>query len=90
LPEYLWLILRSDYFVRAVKGLSTGVTGRHRVKLDKLMQVEIPVPPLQIQLGIAKHIQRMKEHISAAKEEADQAYREVSSIIGLPLFEATE
>ncbi len=79
---YLWLVLRSDYFRAMTKGLSTGVTGRHRVKWHELAPVRIPVPPPDVQKRLAQGVARAVRLAGQAREEMGAAEQQAAETIG--------
>lgn len=48
-PKYLNLLLSTDYFLKIWQDLSVGTTNRRSVKVDKFLEVKIPVPPIEEQ-----------------------------------------
>jgi type I restriction enzyme S subunit len=70
-PEWLRHILRSrDFRSRAVRAF-TGTAGQQRVPADYLRTVEIPVPPIEIQVKLVArldHIARIGLELRAQRE----------------------
>jgi type I restriction enzyme M protein len=78
---FLWLLLRSKYFLTLARGYSTGVTGRHRVKWVQLSTIDIPVPDVETQKRLVKHIKRVFSLQSKLQIELETAEQGVSSLL---------
>lgn len=50
--KYLNLLLCTEYFLRIWQKLSVGTTNRRSVKVDRFLEVKIPVPPIEEQKEI--------------------------------------
>ena len=48
LPEYLWLMLKSDYFNKLIRDSTTGSV-RQTLHYDKLAEIEAPIPSVNAQ-----------------------------------------
>ena len=77
-PQYLW-----RYFSRAstweeALGLSTGgtPTSRNRLKEEKLLAMEIPLPPIEEQRRIVARIEELAARIEEARELRRRAVEE--------------
>lgn len=66
IPEYLGWLCRTFGFVEMCRTASEGTTNRVRLKEDRLMQMRIPLPPLEEQRRIVARI----DHLAAKIEEA--------------------
>jgi len=64
-------------------GLSSGSTptSRNRLKEDKLLAMEIPLPPLDEQQRIVARIEELAAKIEEARELRQQAMKQVDSLI---------
>jgi type I restriction enzyme S subunit len=81
--HYLWY-----YFSRATVwdealGLSTGstATSRNRLKVDKLLNMEIPLPPLHEQRRIVARIEELAARIAEARGLRAQAAEEAEALV---------
>ncbi len=73
LPGYLhWLSKTSD-FVEACKAASEGTTNRVRLKEDRFLRIEIPLPPLAEQRRIVAKIERVAEKVEEARRLRERA-----------------
>ena len=63
LHDYLFNILRSNYFTQAVQDLMQGVA-RARLSYESFSQIQIPLPPLSEQKTIVELEEKIKQSIS--------------------------
>ncbi len=82
-PQYLW-----RYFSRAstweeALGLSTGgtPTSRNRLKEEKLLAMEIPLPPIEEQRRIVARIEELAARIEEARELRRRAVEETGALL---------
>lgn len=66
-PYYLKLLLRTGYFQRAVRAITTGHSNRRRTQSDDLEALEVFLPPVEVQdrmiaIVTAKEAQRELSH----------------------------
>src|SRR5712691_9034738 len=52
LPGYIKLLFKTSYFRHAINGMISGTSGRKRVQPEQLTDLEVPLPPLSIQVNI--------------------------------------
>lgn len=50
LSEYLLQFLRTDNFIESAKNHFTGTAGQQRIPLNFLANIEIPIPPMSLQI----------------------------------------
>lgn len=73
-PEFLGWLSRTKSFVELCKGASEGTTNRVRLKEERFMAAEIPLPPLDEQRQLVERIDALAAKIDEAKRlraEAD-------------------
>lgn len=80
LPQYLYWISHTHDFVDLCKRASEGTTNRVRLKLDRFLATEIPIPPLDEQRRIVAHIDALADQIATAR---GLRYGAVEDAIGL-------
>lgn len=68
LPKYLHWLSKTKNFVESCKNVSEGTTNRVRLKEDKFIKIEIPLPPLADQQRIVAKIERLAGKIEEGKE----------------------
>ncbi|CAC9562924.1 Type I restriction-modification system, specificity subunit S [uncultured Gammaproteobacteria bacterium] len=69
---FLYHILRSNIVLTNAMNYFTGSAGQQRVPKEFLENLQIPLPPLEIQNKIAKRIQGLKDDIKNLKQQAEQ------------------
>lgn len=67
LSSYLNWLSKTNDFVEACKAASEGTTNRVRLKEDRFLQIEIPLPPLAEQRRIVAKIERLAGKIEEAR-----------------------
>lgn len=71
-PHYLQLLLRSDYFLKAIRAIITGHSNRRRTQQDDFEDLEIFVPEIEEQRKIAEEFEARIEQIETAQKELDK------------------
>ncbi|MBS0194794.1 MAG: restriction endonuclease subunit S [Proteobacteria bacterium] len=74
LSRFLWAVLSMPRLLYAAQGAFTGSSGHQRVPASFLEQLEIPVPPLDVQ-------RRLITELDAARIERDQALAQADEAI---------
>ena len=76
-PIYLQWISRTNWFIELCQRASEGTTNRVRLKEDRFLALEVPLPPLCDQNRIVGRIELLASQIEAARalcrEAADEA-----------------
>jgi type I restriction enzyme S subunit len=67
LPGYLHWLSKTGDFIESCKAASEGTTNRVRLKEDRFLQIEIPLPPLTEQRRIVAKIERLAGKIEEAR-----------------------
>ena len=68
-PHYLKLLLRSEYFQRAIRAITTGHSNRRRTQLEDFLNLEVFLPDLTIQDAIVDIIREQEDRISFFHDE---------------------
>jgi type I restriction enzyme S subunit len=68
LPEYLGLMSRTDWFVDLCKRASEGTTNRVRLKEDRFLSMEVPLPSIKDQQRIVQIVGSLTADITAARK----------------------
>lgn len=74
LSRFLWAVLSMPRLLYAAQGAFTGSSGHQRVPASFLEQLEIPVPPLDVQ-------RRLVADLDAARVERDRALAEADLLL---------
>lgn len=84
-PEYLTAILNVYQRLKVFFSLCTNWNNQSGVNVELLRQIPIPVPPMSMQIAIAKHIgetrQEAKRLRQQAESELDQAKRQIETLL---------
>jgi type I restriction enzyme S subunit len=80
-PEYLYWLSRTHDFVDLCKRASEGTTNRVRLKLDRFLAAEIPLPPIDEQRRIVAHIDAIAKQIAAARGLRQGAVEEAEALL---------
>lgn len=78
LPDFLGALVKSAWFVDLCKASSEGTTNRVRLKEERFLNQEIPLPPLSEQRAIVARLdelrdktQKLNAHLDAIEADAD-------------------
>jgi len=86
-PVFLWRALRSSY-CRAQFDAATGGIGKGEISEENLLNVRVPVPPLDVQRAIVAHAAHAEAEAAALLADADAveaAFEStVEATLGLP------
>lgn len=63
-PGYLKLLLRSRYFQRAIRAVTTGHSNRRRTQTDDFENLAIYLPPLDVQQAIGEKVADMEGRLA--------------------------
>jgi len=66
-PRYLALLLRSEYFQRAIRAITTGHSNRRRTQSGDFEELKIFLPELDVQKRIAEIVERSRQSILVAE-----------------------
>lgn len=69
-PQFLSLLMTTDYFVKLFDKASNGTTNRHYLQEDLFLKTEIPLPSLEIQKEFVK---KYNDKIKLAQEQEQKA-----------------
>lgn len=69
-PQFLSLLMTTDYFVKLFDKASNGTTNRHYLQEDLFLKTEIPLPSLDIQKEFVK---KYNDKIKHAEEQGQKA-----------------
>lgn len=69
-PQFLSLLMTTDYFVNLFDKASNGTTNRHYLQENLFLKTEIPLPPIGIQKDFVK---RYNEKFKLAEEQEQNA-----------------
>lgn len=79
-PGFLEWLSRTDEFVELCQRASEGTTNRVRLKEDRFLDMEIPLPPLEEQRRIVGQIERVAAKVTEAQELRRGAAKEGAAL----------
>ena len=85
LPRYLEWYSRTEGFVELCRRASEGSTNRVRLKEDRFMVMEIPVPSLEEQFTITERLSRVVDLLVTRDAEIEQAELEKNAFVSAAL-----
>jgi type I restriction enzyme S subunit len=71
-PEFLGFLMSSNYFMEQVISRSTGVS-YPAINASELVRIQIALPPIEVQAGIASFLKQRLAQLDRLKEEAEKA-----------------
>lgn len=80
-PQYLALLLRSEYFRRAIRAITTGHSNRRRTQQSDFENLIVFLPDVDIQRSIVALVEKHKEEIKTAKSRYRDVLRAVEEVI---------
>jgi type I restriction enzyme S subunit len=81
-PKYLGWLSKTSNFVELCKAASEGTTNRVRLKEDRFLALEIPLPPLEEQRRIVARIEAISTKLEEAQKLKEEAFTESESLLG--------
>ena len=85
-PEYFEWLSRTSSFVELCRRVSEGSTNRVRLKEEKFLNIEVPLPSLEEQRRIAERLDRLHGLIEKRREAIAAAYADLDILL-LKAFE---
>lgn len=80
LPEYIGWLCKTAGFVESCRQASEGTTNRVRLKLDRFLSSEIPLPPLDEQKRIVAYLDTLSTKITQARTLRHQSTDESEAL----------
>lgn len=78
--KYLHYIFNSEEFLRDAKKFSIGNTVKH-LKIENVLSIQIPLPPIDIQLKIVSDAEEKEREIEELKEKIFMAKKDINANI---------
>lgn len=79
MPDYIWSLLRLDHLRQAAQRYFIGSAGQQRVPADFLSNLQIPLPPVEIQKTIINGGRKAYSEIAHEREAAERKSREIEA-----------
>jgi len=80
-PRFLEWMSKTEDFVNLCRAASEGTTNRVRLKVDRFLQMQIPLPPLDEQHRIVAHIEELAALIEEARGLRAKAREEAEALL---------
>ena len=80
-PKWFYWITKTRWFWQACDLQSRGTSGKNRIKPEKFLQIEIPLPPLEEQQRIVAKIDRLAAKIDEARGLRIQTASQIEALI---------
>lgn len=81
LSRFLWAVLSMPRLLYAAQGAFTGSSGHQRVPASFLEQLEIPVPPLEIQRRLAAELEAARAERDRSLAESDRLLSSIDDLV---------
>jgi type I restriction enzyme S subunit len=81
IPDYIWTLLRLDHLRRAAQRYFIGSAGQQRVPTDFLANLQIPLPPVEIQKTIIDGVKKAYLEIAREREAAERKSLDIKTEI---------
>ena len=80
-PEYLALLLRSRYFQRAIRAITTGHSNRRRTQQDDFENLKVFLPKVDIQRKITAVVEKARQQVQNARNDYMEILSRVEDVI---------
>lgn len=93
LPSFLGWLSRTRGFVELCQRASEGTTNRVRLKEERFLAVEIPLPPVAEQRRVVARIEQLAAQVNEARSLRHQAAEEADAVVSratTPLLDEAE
>lgn len=84
-PLYLQYLFSVDSFQKFLDSQVAGTTNRRYISLKQLLEIEIPLPPLEIQKEIITKLQTIKNKIKELQLEEEKIKKDIEAYIYVAL-----
>lgn len=81
MPDYIWTLLRLGHLRQAAQRYFIGSAGQQRVPADFLANLQIPLPPVEIQKTIINSVRKAYSEITCEREAAEKKSLEIKAEI---------
>jgi type I restriction enzyme S subunit len=89
-PRWFYWLTKTKYFWNQCDEKSHGTSGKNRIRPDKFLEIEIPLPPLEEQRRIVARIAELAAKVEEARglrREAVEDIKSFSTVSKLNLFQ---
>lgn len=89
-PKWFHWITKTRWFWDACDVKSQGTSGKNRIRPEKFLDIEIPLPPLTEQRRIVAHIESLAARVNEAQRLREEADNEAKSLLNSALSKITQ
>lgn len=87
--DFIYNLLRSEYLKSVAQKHFTGSAGQQRVPSNFFKNLQIPIPPKEIQTQIVNHITTQKEQIKNLRQQAEKLRKQAKENFEKEIFVTT-
>lgn len=80
-PRWFYWITKTKFFWDQCDAKSRGTSGKNRIRPERFLEIEIPLPPLPEQRRIVARIEALAAQINAARSLRKQAAEETEALV---------
>lgn len=80
-PRWVHWLTKTNNFWKQCDEKSQGTSGKNRIRPEKFLEIEIPLPPLEEQRRIVAHIEELVAKIEEARRLRRQVVEEVEALL---------
>jgi type I restriction enzyme M protein len=80
-PYYLKLLLRTEYFQRAIRAISTGHSNRRRTQDEDFQDLEIFLPSVDVQDRVAQLVQGREQTLHGDRRDFERLIQDVEQCV---------
>jgi restriction endonuclease S subunit len=85
-PKYLEAIVTQKSFYDQINNMVSGATGRRSVEVDNFLELQIPLPPLEVQNEIVEKIEKQKQIVEGAERIEEHSNIDKSIFFGEKIY----
>ncbi len=87
-PAFMGWMVRSRHFVELCKAASEGTTNRVRIKEERFLAQQIPLPPLTEQQAIVRRLDTLADKVRQVNEHLDATERDADRLLAVRFRDA--
>jgi len=80
-PKWFHWMMKTKWFWQACDEKSQGTSGKNRIRPEKFLEIEIPIPSLDEQRRIVERVETLAAHISKAQSIRGESSKEVEILL---------
>ena len=80
-PKWFHWITKTRWFWEACDKKSQGTSGKNRIRPEKFLEIDIPLPPLREQRRIVAHIESLASRVNAAQRLREEINTDLDRLL---------